>query len=65
MKRVHFQIYMCVCVQYYRHERSKGMFRSTIEVVNFLLYEAYPDKLKPENDEKFEEDQESLAVSDI
>uniref|UniRef100_A0A2N9I1V7 Uncharacterized protein n=1 Tax=Fagus sylvatica TaxID=28930 RepID=A0A2N9I1V7_FAGSY len=33
---------------YYHHEKSCRVFRSTVEVVNFLLYEVYPDKLQKE-----------------
>ena len=35
-------------MQYYHHEKSCRVFRSTVEVVNFLLYEVYPDKLQKE-----------------
>jgi hypothetical protein len=43
-------------IQYYHHEKSRRTFRSAVEVVNFLLYEAYPDKPQTTNKNKSEEE---------
>lgn len=43
-------------MQYYHHEKSNRTLRSTIEVVNFLLYEVYPDKPRPKKAREAEAD---------
>lgn len=50
-------------MQYYRHEKSNRTFRSTVEVVNFLLYEVYPDKPKPKKARQAETEADNSVSS--